>query len=186
MPVLCVQRELAVPGGAGNVVRNLGALGAAVAFVSGVGDDQAGSDLTGLIGGLPGVEPWLLVQGGRATTQKTRFMAQGQQILRTDREDVSPIHPKLAERLQRIVRDAMAATTVTILSDYGKGVLAGDVPARIIAAARTMGRRVVVDTRSTEHERFILNLSIATQRRQPGNPTKSVQTDRSEDENQNG
>ena len=154
VPVLCVQRELAVPGGAGNVVRNLGALGAAVAFVSVVGDDQAGSDLTGLIGGQPGVEPWLLVQGGRATTQKTRFMAQGQQILRTDREDVSPIHPKLAERLQRIGRDAMAATTVTILSDYGKGVLAGDVPARIIAAARTMGRRVVVDTRSTEHERF--------------------------------
>ena len=30
-----------------------------------VGDDQAGSDLTGLIGGQPNVEPWLLVQGGR-------------------------------------------------------------------------------------------------------------------------
>jgi hypothetical protein len=35
-----------------------------VAFVSVVGDDQAGSDLTGLIGGQPNVEPWLLVQGG--------------------------------------------------------------------------------------------------------------------------
>jgi D-beta-D-heptose 7-phosphate kinase/D-beta-D-heptose 1-phosphate adenosyltransferase len=154
VPVLCVQRELAVPGGAGNVVRNLGALGAAVAFVSVVGDDQAGSDLTGLIGGQPGVEPWLLVQGGRATTLKTRFMAQGQQILRTDREDVAPIHPKLAERLQRIVRDAMAATTVTILSDYGKGVLAGDLPGRIIAAARAMGRRVVVDTRDIDYARY--------------------------------
>src|SRR6185295_14283716 len=48
VPVLAVQSELAVPGGAGNVVRNLGALKAAVAFVSIVGDDQAGSDLTGL------------------------------------------------------------------------------------------------------------------------------------------
>ena len=68
VPVLSVEREVAVPGGAGNVVRNLTALGAAVAFVSVVGDDQDGSDLTGLIGGQPGVEPWLLVQGGRATT----------------------------------------------------------------------------------------------------------------------
>ena len=51
IPVLAVEREVALPGGAGNVVRNLTALGAAVAFVSIVGDDQAGSDLTGLIGG---------------------------------------------------------------------------------------------------------------------------------------
>lgn len=51
VPILAVEREVALPGGAGNVVRNLTALGAAVAFVSVVGDDQAGSDLTGLIGG---------------------------------------------------------------------------------------------------------------------------------------
>jgi D-beta-D-heptose 7-phosphate kinase/D-beta-D-heptose 1-phosphate adenosyltransferase len=48
VPVLTVDREVALPGGAGNVVRNLTALGAAVAFVSVLGDDQAGSDLTGL------------------------------------------------------------------------------------------------------------------------------------------
>jgi D-beta-D-heptose 7-phosphate kinase/D-beta-D-heptose 1-phosphate adenosyltransferase len=139
VPVLTVQRELAVPGGAGNVVRNLGALGAAVAFVSVVGDDQAGSDLTGLIGGQPGVEPWLLVQGGQTTTVKTRLVARGQQLLRVDRESPEPVHPKLAERLVRIARDAMAATSVTLLSDYRKGVLAGEVPAQLVAAARQAG-----------------------------------------------
>ena len=126
VPVLAVEREVALPGGAGNVVRNLTALGAAVAFVSIVGDDQAGSDLTGLIGGQPGVEPWLLVQGGRATTTKTRFIASGQQLLRADQEQVAPIHPRLADRLVRIAADAVAATTVMVLSDYRKGVLAGD------------------------------------------------------------
>ena len=154
VPVLSVDREVALPGGAGNVVRNLGALGVAVAFVSVVGDDQTGSDLTGLIGSQPGVEPWLLVQGSRTTTRKTRFMARGQQLLRTDREDTSPIHPKLAERLLRIVRDARAATSVTILSDYGKGVLSGDMPAKIIANARTTGRPVVVDMRGTDFARY--------------------------------
>jgi len=154
VPVLAIDREVALPGGAGNVVRNLGALGVAVAFVSVVGDDQTGSDLTGLIGSQPGVEPWLLVQGSRTTTRKTRFMARGQQLLRTDREDTSPIHPKLAERLLRIVRDAMAATSVTILSDYGKGVLSGDMPAKIIANARTTGRPVVVDMRGTDFARY--------------------------------
>ncbi len=113
VPVLAVEREVALPGGAGNVVRNLTALGAAVAFVSVVGDDQAGSDLTGLIGGQPGVEPWLLVQGGRATTTKTRFVAAGQHLLRADHEQLAPIQPRLADRLVRIASDAVAASSTS-------------------------------------------------------------------------
>ncbi len=154
IPVLAVDRELALPGGAGNVVRNLTALGAAVAFVSVVGDDQAGSDLTGLIGGQPNVEPWLLVQGGRCTTVKTRFIAGGQQLLRSDQEVTGAIHPKLAERMLRIAGDALAATSVTVLSDYRKGLLSGDVPTQIIEAARAAGRPTVVDPRGPDYDRY--------------------------------
>ena len=145
VPVLTVTREVAMPGGAGNVVRNLIALEAAVAFVSVVGDDQAGSDLTGLIGGQQGVEPWLLVQSGRTTTLKTRYIAQGQHLIRADREETIALPEKLAERLLRIATDAMAATSVTVLSDYRKGVLESEVAQRLIAAARQLGRRVIVD-----------------------------------------
>ncbi|GAB0113733.1 PfkB family carbohydrate kinase [Acidisoma sp. C75] len=154
VPVLCVQRELSLPGGAANVVRNLTAVGAAVAFVSVVGDDMAGSDLTALIGRQTGVEPWLLVQGGRTTTVKTRFLAQGQHLLRVDTEEPVPLHPKIGERLLRIAKDAMAATSVTILSDYCKGVLAGDMSAKLIAAAREMGRRVIVDPRGEDYAAY--------------------------------
>jgi D-beta-D-heptose 7-phosphate kinase/D-beta-D-heptose 1-phosphate adenosyltransferase len=154
VPVLTVDREVALPGGAGNVVRNLTALGAAVAFVSVLGDDQAGSDLTGLIGGQPNVEPWLLVQGGRCTTVKTRFIAGGQQLLRSDQEVTGPIHPKLAERMLRIAGDALAATSVTVLSDYRKGLLSGDVPGQIIRAARAAGRPTVVDPRGPDYDRY--------------------------------
>ncbi len=154
VPVLSVDRELALPGGAGNVVRNLTALGAAVAFVSVLGDDQAGSDLTGLIGGQPNVEPWLLVQGGRCTTVKTRFIAGGQQLLRSDQEVTGAIHPKLAERMLRIAGDALAATSVTVLSDYRKGVLGGDVARQIIEAARNAGRMTIVDPRGPDFDRY--------------------------------
>jgi len=154
VPILAIDRELAMPGGAGNVVRNLTALGAAVAFISVVGDDQAGSDLTGLIGGQPNVEPWLLVQGGRITTLKVRYLSAGQQLLRADREEDSPIQPRLAERLVRIARDAMAATSVTVLSDYRKGLLTGEVPAQLIAAAREAGRPVIVDPKGPDYSRY--------------------------------
>jgi D-beta-D-heptose 7-phosphate kinase/D-beta-D-heptose 1-phosphate adenosyltransferase len=154
VPVIGVEREVAMPGGAGNVVRNLTALGAAVAFVSVVGDDQAGSDLTGLIGGQPNVEPWLLVQGGRATTVKTRFIAAGQQLLRADHEMATPIHERLADRMVKIASDAVAATTIMVLSDYNKGVLSGDTSQKLIAAARASGRRVVVDPKGTDYARY--------------------------------
>ncbi len=159
VPVLKVENELAVPGGAANVVRNLAALRAAVAFVSIVGDDEAGGDLTGLIGSQSGVEPWLLVQGRRVTTLKTRFIAQGRavqghQIMRADREDGRPIHPKLVDRMMKIARDAIGATSVVILSDYRKGVLAGDVPSQIIAAAQAAGRRVVADVHAADYHRY--------------------------------
>ncbi len=155
VPVLAVERELSEPGGAGNVVHNLCAIGASVAFVSVVGDDQAGAELTGLIGGQKEVEPWLLVQGGRTTTLKTRFVASGsrrggQQLLRTDREDRRPIHPKLAERLMRIAREAMAATSIVVLSDYRKGVLGGGMAPLLIAAAKAAGRRVIADLRAAD------------------------------------
>jgi D-beta-D-heptose 7-phosphate kinase/D-beta-D-heptose 1-phosphate adenosyltransferase len=154
VPILTVAREVAMPGGAGNVVRNLIALEAAAAFVSVVGDDQAGSDLTGLIGGQHGVEPWLLVQGGRTTTLKTRYIAAGQHVLRADREETISLPEKLAERLIRIATDAMAATSVTILSDYRKGVLGADVAPRLIAAAKALGRPIIVDPKGTDFSRY--------------------------------
>ncbi len=145
--ILREQREVATLGGAGNVVRHLTALGAATAFIAVVGDDPAGSDLTGLIGGQPNVEPWLLVEGGRTTTVKTRYFAAGRQLLRADREQTTPIGAKLAERILRIARDATAATGVTVLSDYGKGVLAGELPRQLVTAARQADRKLIVDPR---------------------------------------
>ena len=171
VPILSVEREIAYPGGAGNVVRNLTALGVAVALVSVVGDDQAGSDLTGLVGGQPGVEPWLLVQGGRTTTMKTRLVAGGHHLLRTDREVTTPIHPTLAERMISIATDAMAATGITVLSDYQKGLLAGDVATKLIAAAHAAGRKVIVDPKGPDYRHYAGADIIIPNRRDLGEAT---------------
>ncbi len=154
VPILTVTREVAMPGGAGNVVRNLVALDAAAAFVSVVGDDQAGSELTTLVGGQERVEPWLLVQGGRTTTLKTRYISQGQHLIRADREETIALPEKLAERLVRIALDAMAATSVTVLSDYRKGVLSEGVTQQLIAGAKNLGRKIIVDPKGRDYARY--------------------------------
>ena len=85
---------------------------------------------------------------------KTRYFASGQHLLRADHEDTSRIHPKLAERMIKIARDAMMATSVTVLSDYGKGLLANGTAAELIAAARQTGRKVIVDPKGADYSRY--------------------------------
>ena len=53
IPVLRVEAERAMPGGAGNVLANLAALGARTGFVSVVGDDVAGAELTRRLEAVP-------------------------------------------------------------------------------------------------------------------------------------
>ena len=65
-----------------------------------------------------------------------------------------PLGAKLAERMLRIAGDTLAATSVIVLSDYAKGVLGGDIPAQLIAAARQAGRRIVVDPKGPDFARY--------------------------------
>jgi len=155
VPVLRVARETAMPGGAGNVVRNLAALGVSVRFVAAVGDDAAGAELQALLAESRDVEDSeLVVDAGRRTTVKTRFLADGQQLLRTDDESTAALSPPARDAIARQVEAWRGACPVVILSDYAKGVLAGDAAQALIAAVRAQGGRVVVDPKGPDFSRY--------------------------------
>jgi D-beta-D-heptose 7-phosphate kinase/D-beta-D-heptose 1-phosphate adenosyltransferase len=149
--ILRVGRETRTPGGAGNVLRNLQALGAHTCFVSVVGDDSAGRELKLLIAEPGNVEPHILVEAGRVTTVKTRYIAATQQMLRADRESVVALGPYVRADFMRLIEQAIADHVVIIVSDYAKGVLADGVAAAIIAAAHAAGKAVVVDPKGTDY-----------------------------------
>ena len=86
VPVLRVGSEESMLGGAGNVVRNLVALGAQCCFVAVVGDDATGRDLISMVGEEANIEPYLLVERGRRSTTKVRYVAGSQQLLRLLRQ----------------------------------------------------------------------------------------------------
>ena len=80
IPVLWIEREMKTLGGAGNVLRNLRALGAAASFISVVGNDEAGREVGRLVEAQDGAEAHVLVQPQRTTTVKTRYIAGNQQL----------------------------------------------------------------------------------------------------------
>jgi D-beta-D-heptose 7-phosphate kinase/D-beta-D-heptose 1-phosphate adenosyltransferase len=154
IPVLCVERELKTLGGAGNVLRNLSALGAAASFISVVGNDDAGREVGRLLEAQAGAEIHLLVQPQRTTTVKTRYVAGNQQLLRADRETAVPLDPYIREDLLRLARELVRAHPVVIVSDYAKGVLTEGVALEVIRAAQEAGARVIVDPKGGDPIRY--------------------------------
>jgi D-beta-D-heptose 7-phosphate kinase/D-beta-D-heptose 1-phosphate adenosyltransferase len=154
IPVLCIEREMKTLGGAGNVLRNLRALGAASSFISVVGNDEAGREIGRLVEAQDGAEAHVLVQPHRTTTVKTRYIAANQQLLRADRESAIPLDPYIREDLLRLARELVADHSVVIISDYAKGVVTDGVALEIILAAREAGARVIVDPKGGDHIRY--------------------------------
>ncbi|HWB47863.1 MAG TPA: PfkB family carbohydrate kinase [Stellaceae bacterium] len=154
VPVLSVDSETHSLGGAGNVLRNLAALGAGISFVSVVGNDDAGREVQNLLAALDGAEIHVLVQPERKTTVKTRFIAVNQHLLRTDRESAIPLGPYIRDDLLRLAHELVTSHAVVVISDYAKGVLTEGVAFEIIKEAREAGAVVVVEPKGGDHIRY--------------------------------
>jgi D-beta-D-heptose 7-phosphate kinase/D-beta-D-heptose 1-phosphate adenosyltransferase len=154
VPVLHLEREERTLGGAGNVLRNLRALGVETCFVSVTGADRAGREVTEMIAALGNAEAHVLAECGRVTTQKTRYIAGTQQLLRVDQESARPLPADLRGDLLELICDALPRFKIVILSDYAKGVLGDGVAAAIIAAARRAGSRVLVDPKGDDYAAY--------------------------------
>lgn len=154
IPVMRVEREVSMLGGAGNVVRNLVGLGAQVRFLGLVGDDPAGREVADMLAALPRVIPILEVESGRQTAIKVRFVAGHQQLLRADRESLDPIAPAREAALLAETERALETVRAVILSDYGKGVLTPSLTAAVIERARARGVPVIVDPKGRDYGRY--------------------------------
>jgi len=149
-PVIAVQRSELNVGGAGNVARNIAALGARCIFVGLVGDDAAGATLTAELAREARVEPVLVTDPARPTTRKVRFVSEhfSTHMLRADWELAVPASETAERRLIDAAVAALPRADIVLLSDYAKGVLTARVVRNVIDAARKLGKQVIVDPKS--------------------------------------
>lgn len=153
IPVLAHRREEVMLGAAGNVARNVAALGGVATLAGVIGDDPAGHEAIGLIGAETGVEGSLVTEAGRLTTVKTRYVAHGQQLLRVDSEERRPIDARTADRLAACAREAVVGVGAILLSDYGKGAVTDGV-IQACLAARAEGAMLIVDSKARSFLRY--------------------------------
>jgi len=146
IPVLKSKRIVSMPGGVGNVARNVAALGGQARLGAVVGQDAAGAELGELVAADVGVTDFLDRPTGAVTIVKTRFVSAGQQLLRLDEEEAS------ASAFDR--SDVFSKASAILLSDYAKGVVTQDVIAAALGAAKVSGAPVIVDPKGRDFARY--------------------------------
>ena len=154
VPVLHFTREDARPGGAGNVVSNVRALGGRAACSGIVGDDGAGKELRRMLAALGASTAGLVVDRHGPTIEKTRIIAHHQQVVRVDREPASPDSGRPALRVRDHVLAERRRADVVVISDYNKGVVGAELLDGLAAAHRREPFRWVVDPKRANFGRY--------------------------------
>jgi len=145
VPVVLIDRETFLFGGAANVVHNIHTLGGSVSLCGVVGDDDLGQRI------LKGLEEvgvqtdGIFVEQGRQTTVKTRVIAHQQQVVRIDRETTDHLKRSTLRDVLNFIHDHMKDFDSIVLSDYGKGLLTRGLIRSLIKKARQTKTCVLVD-----------------------------------------
>lgn len=143
VPVVRIDEERHFLGGAGNVARNVAALGGTATLIGGVGADVSGQRLRELLL-AEGVSQGL-TELSRPTTVKTRVLARRQQMLRLDHEDSSAYSAAENALVLHKLNEHLPDHDVVILSDYSKGLITREFMREFAELVRLHPVRVLVD-----------------------------------------
>lgn len=158
VPVLHAQKETDATGGAGNVAKNVAALGAKATLIAVVGKDDTAGVLQDA-SQREGYELTAVVDNGRPTVKKTRFMVGGQQLLRVDFEDTQDVAAAVEKKLIEHIQVAVEEADAIIISDYAKGVVTKQVAAAALSAGKKRGILVAADIKPSR-AKFVVGASL--------------------------
>jgi len=145
VPVVAVEKETFLLGGAANVVNNIHSLGGKVSLCGVVGDDEMGEKIIKELAEMGIGMHGIFVEQGRQTTTKTRIIAHQQQVVRIDREATDHLKVPTLRNLSEFLKKNMEGFNGVILSDYGKGLLTKELIRATIRRAREMKKFIMVD-----------------------------------------
>jgi len=154
IPIVNIDDENTVLGGAGNVVNNLVALGAQTDILSVIGDCDIANELGTLLSNINVSTNHLVKEKGRLSSKKSRIIASHQQVIRYDRESDYDISEKSQQTLFGQYKKILKQYDIVLLSDYGKGVLTDSLTRDLIQEANNLGIKVLVDPKGINYFKY--------------------------------
>ncbi len=154
VPVVNIDKNLSVLGGAGNVLNNLKSLGASVDILSVIGDDVASYELISMLKSLNITSEFLVTEKNRKTSKKTRILAQKQQVIRYDNETTHDISTESANFIVKTFTKNIANYEIILLSDYGKGVFTANLTRALIDIGNKNNKKVLADPKGYDYTKY--------------------------------
>lgn len=154
VPILHVQKSQDLPGGTGNVVLNLLALGAEVMAVGRIGDDKEGLRLKQLLENEGVDTSGIFVQEGVSTPLKNRLIADSQQLIRVDQECVTPLSKEIETQVVAYITAIASDVEVIAISDYAKGFLTKSLLQTVIQLANKRDIPTIVDPKGDDFSKY--------------------------------
>lgn len=150
--ILTYKNKEIFPGGAGNSLLNLQALGADPVPIGVIGADDAGKKIIQILKKKRISTEYLLIEKNYKTPIKTRVLAgeettRKQQILRIDQEAKVPEKDEIKQKLINSLEKARNQTNALIISDYNYLTVKEDVFYKILPGFKKLNIPVTLDSR---------------------------------------
>ena len=152
--VVNIDNESNVLGGAGNVINNLKALGAHVDVISVIGECKVSHELKELLHNINVDTQYLVIQGNRVSSKKTRIIASNQQVVRYDQESVDEIDSNSQQSIIRSFSSIVKLYDIILISDYGKGILTSELTRSLIRISNKNDKKVLVDPKGQNYLKY--------------------------------
>jgi D-beta-D-heptose 7-phosphate kinase/D-beta-D-heptose 1-phosphate adenosyltransferase len=161
VPVVWVDKENFMPGGASNVASNISSLGGRAILAGTIGADSWGGILKSELM-TKGIDvSGAITDAGRPTTLKTRIIAQHQQVARIDRERIEPLAARLSTKLVNYLTKRIDDVQAIVIEDYGKGVVTPRLLNAVIQLAKKKKKIITVDPKE-EHFSYYKGVTAIT------------------------
>ncbi len=168
VPVVWVQSESVMPGGASNVANNVRALGGAVQLAGVMGTDRWGARLLEELAKRQIGTAGILRDSSRPTTGKTRVIAHHQQVVRVDREEITMLSAAAIKSLLGFIRQQLNVVDAVVIEDYGKGVITRALLEQVIPMVRARRKLITVDPKEDHSDLYHGVTAITPNRSEAG------------------
>lgn len=146
VPIVLEEKSFYTTGGAANVSQNLSSLGANVTQVGRIGNDFEGKLLKRELKRKNIDVSGVFLDKNIPTITKTRIIAQHQQIVRIDRENIKESKDRsILIKILNFIEKRIDNFDAIIISDYGKGLITPEVIDSLCSLALTYNKIITVD-----------------------------------------
>ena len=149
VPVVSVTHKDYRLGLSGNVAQNVTSLGGEALFLTVVGEDTIGKDVSRLLEEKGVRTEGVLVDSARPTTMKSRVMSGDHHIVRVDQESLNDLSQETRDRLVKSFESLLPKADIVVVQDYAKGVICEDLVASIVDRSQKAGIPVLTDPHRT-------------------------------------